>query len=96
MLVLRKGKTIHGVDYSVAFKAADGRELYVGRIFYDPTARAGMDGDPWFWAVEFHQRPGRSQPHQGICEGEAAAKEAWCKCWESADVPIRWPPSLSR
>ena len=26
--------------------------------------------------VEFHQRRGRREPHQGICEGETAAKEA--------------------
>ena len=93
-LVLKVGQTIHGPDYSVMFKAPEGRELHVGRIFYGPTARAGTDGEPWFWSVEFHQRRGRTEPHQGICEGEALAKEQWRKCWDSADVPINWPPAL--
>ena len=76
-LSLRVGQTIHGQDYSVVFKAHDGRELHVGRIFYDPTARAARQGEPWCWSVEFHQRKGRTEPHQGICEGEVAAKQAW-------------------
>ena len=72
-------------DYSVMYRADDGRELHVGRIF-KPDAIKGL---PWMWTVEFHQRKGRAEPHQ---EHVARGK----RCWESADVPIRWPPSLAK
>ena len=39
--------------YSVMFRADDGRELYVGRIFKS-------DGLPWMWSVEFSPAQG---PH---------------------------------
>ena len=47
-------------DYSVIYRADDGRELHVGRIF-KPNAIKGL---PWMWTVEFHQRKGRAEPHQ--------------------------------
>ena len=50
-------------DYSVMYRADDGREMYVGRIF-KPNAIKGL---PWMWTVEFHQRKGRAEPHQGPC-----------------------------
>src|SRR4051812_22199758 len=90
-VVLRKGKTIHGPDYSVVFRTPDGRELHVGRIFYNPIAQVG-GATPWFWSVEFHHRKGRGEPYDGLCDTEAEAKAAWRKCWGSADVPINWPP----
>ena len=79
-------------DYSVRYRADDGRELYVGRIFKSH----GIKDLPWMWTVEFHQRKGRAEPHQGHVLTEEEAKAAWKRCWESADVPIRWPPSLAR
>ena len=79
-------------DYSVMYRADDGRELHVGRIF-KPDAIKGL---PWMWTVEFHQRKGRAEPHQGHVLTEDEAKAAWKRCWESADVPIRWPPSLAK
>jgi hypothetical protein len=81
-------------DYTIWFTADDGRELNVGRIFYP---RAGTPKDPpWFWGVYFFQRRGRTPPHQDYAGTEDEAKSAWKRCWESADVPIRWPPVLQR
>ena len=79
-------------DYWVMYRADDGRELCVGRIF-KPDAVKGL---PWMWTVDFHQRQGRAEPHQGHVLTEDEAKAAWKRCWESADVPIRWPPSLAK
>jgi hypothetical protein len=81
-------------DYTVTFKAEDGRRLTVGRIF---LASAGVPKEtPWCWSVEFHQRNGRAAPHDGHAPDLEAAKAAWKRCWESAEVPIDWPPSLER
>jgi len=73
--------------YLVFYRADDGRELYVGRIFKS-------DGLPWMWSVEFHQRKGRAEPHQGHVVTEDEARAAFKHYWESADVPINWPPSF--
>ena len=78
-------------DFTVFYTAPDGRKLPVGRIF---KATAAPQETPWFWSVEFHQRDYRVAPHQGQCEDLEAAKVAWKRCWESADVPIQWPPAL--
>ena len=43
--------------------------------------------------MDFRQRKGRSEPHQGHVQTEDEAKAAWKRCWESADVPINWSPS---
>ena len=47
-------------DFAVIYRADDGRELRVGRIFR-PNAIQRL---PWMWTVEFHQRKGRAGPHQ--------------------------------
>ena len=79
-------------DYSAVFRADDGREVEVGRVF---LARAGIPKDtPWVWTVEFHQRKGRAAPHDGYAADFEAAKAAWKRCWESGNPPINWPPSL--
>jgi hypothetical protein len=81
-------------DYSVIYRETDGRELTVGRIF---LGRAGFPaGKPWNWAVQFHQCDGRDEPHDGYAATEQEAKFAWKRCWESADVPINWPPALQQ
>ena len=81
-------------DYTITYIAADGRKTVVGRIF---SAQAGTPaGTPWFWTVEFHQRAGRTPPHQGYVADFDAAQSAWRRCWGSADVPIKWPPALRR
>ena len=81
-------------DHSVVWREDDGRELHVGRIFH---ANAGVPKETtWVWTVEYHQRKGRAGPHQGYCATEDEAKDAWKRCWESADMPIRWPPSLRK
>ena len=49
-------------DYTITFTAKDGRKVMVGRIF---SAVAAPVETPWFWTVEFHQRAGRTPPHQG-------------------------------
>jgi hypothetical protein len=91
MLTLHPNEFTHP-DYTVTFRANDGRRLSVGRIF---LANAGVPKEtPWVWAVEFHQRKGRSAPHHGNALNLEAAKAAWKQCWESADAPINWPPSL--
>jgi hypothetical protein len=78
-------------DFDVFYTAPDGRKLTVGRIF---RASAGTARErPWFWSVEFHQRAGRSPPHQGYIADEETAKREWKRCWESADVPIQWAAS---
>ena len=80
-------------DYTVIYRADDDRQINVGRIF---RAGAGVPKEtPWVWSVEFHQRTGRAEPHQGNAATEAEAKAAWRRCWNSADVPIRWPPALT-
>ena len=78
-------------DFTVFYTAPDGRKLTVGRIFH---ATAAPKETPWFWSVDFHQRAYRVAPHQGQCEDLETAKAAWKHCWESADVPINWPPAL--
>ena len=78
-------------DFTVFYTAPDGRKLPVGRIF---KATAAPQETPWFWSVEFHQRANRVAPHQGQCEDLETAKAALKRCWESADVPIKWPPAL--
>ena len=90
MALFLRPKETKKPDYSVVYRAGDGRELYVGRIFES----CGMKGLPWMWTVEFHQRKGRPEPHQGHVLTEEEAKAAWKRCWDSADVPVRWPPSL--
>ncbi len=47
---------------------------------------------PWLWEVEFHQREGRTPPHQGITTDRESAMAAFKRCWESADIPVRKPP----
>ena len=82
-------------DYSVIYKDQDGRERIVGRIYHSTSGTVG-GAAPWFWTVQFHQRAGRAAPHQGRCDTLDEAKAAWRKCWDSADVPINWPPSMQR
>jgi hypothetical protein len=78
-------------DFEVFYTAPDGRKLSVGRIFH---ASAGTAKEtPWFWSVEFHQRDKRTPPYQGYVADFETAKAAWKHCWESADVPIEWPPA---
>jgi hypothetical protein len=80
-------------DYTITFIAKDGRKIVVGHIC---KATAAPAETPWFWTVEFHQRAHRTLPHQGFVADFDAAEAAWKWCWESADVPIKWPPSLRR
>ena len=82
-------------DYSIVYKDPDGRALEIGRIYRDTTGTVNR-ATPWFWMVEHHQRRGRAGPHQGRCDSLDEAKAAWRKCWDSADVPINWPPSMQR
>jgi hypothetical protein len=79
-------------DYTITYIADDGRRLAVGRIF---RASAGVPAaTPWVWTVEYHQRAGRAGPYDGHTADFEAAKAAWKRCWESADVPINWPRSV--
>ena len=88
-LSLRRNK-FQGEDYSVTYRDADETERDIGRIF---KSYAGQSPEtPWFWAVEFHRRKGRTPPHQGIVADRVSAMAAFKRCWESADIPIRKPP----
>jgi hypothetical protein len=81
-------------DYSVIDKDPDGQELAVGRIFRNHGLVGG--GQPRFWGVEFFQRAGRAEPHQGQVDTLDEAKAAWRQCRDSADVPIHWPLTMRR
>ena len=48
----------------------------------------------WEWNIEHHQRAGRSLPQWGTSETLEGAMAALKACWESADVPIKWPPAI--
>jgi hypothetical protein len=75
-------------DFTIWYTANDERRLAVGRIF-----RASGEPDVlWFWSVEIDQRAGRTPPHEGYEVDELAAMRAWKRCWQSADVPVNWPP----
>jgi hypothetical protein len=76
-------------DYTVTFRANDGRAITVGRIFH---ASAGVPKEtPWTWTVEFHQRKGRAEPYQGYTASFEEATVAWKRCWYSGVPPINWP-----
>jgi hypothetical protein len=64
-------------DYSVVYKDPDGMERTVGRIFRNHGLVGGER--PWFWGVEFFQRGGRTEPHQGqvdtLEEGESGVAQ---------------------
>ena len=91
----RRNQDFSSDDFSVIYRHGDGRELYVGRIFRTNTARS--DGrELWLWTVEFHHRQGRTPPHDGQEENIERAEIAWRRCWDSADMPIHWPPSMRR
>ena len=79
-------------DYSVIYRDDSGRQLHVGRIFKGHGFVGG--GSAWFWGVEFHQAQGRALPFYGQVDTFEEAKTAWHKCWDSADIPIRWPPNF--
>jgi len=54
-------------------------ERCVGRIFY---AEAGHPHEaPWMWTVEFHERLGRPEPHQGYTADLESAKQAFRESW---------------
>jgi hypothetical protein len=76
-------------DYAVVWKEADGRERKVGRISHDPNGIA-WGGLQWFWGVDFQQWQGRPQPYSGRAADLKEAEMKWRRCWDSADVPIRW------
>ena len=80
-------------DYSVIYKDPDERELTVRRIFH--TTIAG-NTPVWFGRWSFTSARAEPHPHQGPASTLNEAKAAWRKCWDSADVPIHWPPSLRR
>jgi hypothetical protein len=77
-------------DFAVTWREADGRAVRVGRI---SRANAGApDGTPWVWTIDLFQRAGRAEPHQGHAASEDEARAKWQEHWDSADVPVRWPP----
>ena len=90
-LFLRRNQFV-GEDYSVIYRDGDGAEHDddVGRIFLKSAGHP--EGLPWFWAVEFFQRQGRTPPHQGVVANRESAMAAFKRCWESADIPIRKSP----
>ena len=79
-----------GEDYTVFSRDADGTEHDIGRIFRRMAGQPWRT--PWFWAVEFHQRDGRTPPHQGVAVDRESAMAAFKRCWDNADIPTRKPP----
>lgn len=76
-------------DYDVVWNDPDGRDKAVGRIFHNPNGT--MRGGPeWWWGVDFFQRNRRQGPHSGRAVDLDSAKTQWRRCWDSAEVPIRW------
>ena len=76
-------------DFAVTWREADGRAVRIGRI-----SRANAGAPPWVWTIDLFQRAGRAEPHQGHAATEDEARAKWKRCWETGDVPVRWPPSL--
>src|SRR5688500_2072161 len=70
----------------------DGRERDIGRMYRDTTGTVG-GASPW-WSIT--NVGGRAEPHQGRCDTLEEAKAAWRRCWDSAETPIHWPPSMQR
>jgi hypothetical protein len=66
-------------DYTVH---VDGEDQAVGRIFRRNAAHP--EGLPWMWTVEFHQRKGRAEPHQGDAPDLDAAMAAFRHCWNTS------------
>ena len=91
MALLIRPNEFSPTDFSVVWRDPDGRELHVGRIFFNANT-GGIPRPSWLWTVEYHQRKGRTEPHQGFAGDREAAMVAFKACWDSADVPIHWPP----
>jgi hypothetical protein len=80
--------------YTVIYREEDGRSLVVGCISSTRPYGPESEERPWAWSVEFHQWKGRQDPYSGREVTFEDATAAWKRCWDSADVPIDWPPSL--
>lgn len=81
--------------FAVIWHEGDGRSHTAGHIYYSRST--GMTGrPPWFWSIDWFQRAGRAEPYQGHAETFEEALAAHKRCWNSADVPFRWPPSMQR
>jgi hypothetical protein len=63
----------------------------VGRIFL-ATKTGLIEQPPWMWSVQWFQRRGRAEPHQGRADTFEAALAAFKRCWTSADLPTRRQP----
>lgn len=72
-LVLRRNE-FQGEDFTVIHRAADGAEHDIG-IFLKSAGHP--EGLPWFWAVEFFQREGRTPPHQGVVPDRDCCETGW-------------------
>ena len=78
MTLYRRRSDVGPDHFVIMHKESDGRDL--------STKGA------WEWNIEHHQRAGRSLPQWGTSEPLGGAMAALKACWESADVPIKWPP----
>jgi hypothetical protein len=72
-------------DFTVVWREGEGQPGFeIGRIFCPPGVPRRT---PWVWSVAFHQRRGRTRPHQGVAATRDAAIEAFQLCWESSPEP---------
>ena len=93
MTLYRRRSDVGPDHFVIVHKESDGRELAIGFI-HNPTRTNLTSLGAWEWNIEHHQRAGRSLPQWGTSETLGGAMAALKACWESADVPIKWPPAI--
>ena len=93
MTLYRRRSDVGPDHFVIVHKAGDGREIAIGFI-HNPTRTNLTTLGAWEWNIEHHQRAGRSLPQWGTSETLNGAMAELKACWESADVPIKWPPAI--
>ena len=93
MTLYRRPSDVGADHFVIMHKESDGRKLAIGFI-HQPTRSPLSVLGAWEWNIEHHQRSGRSLPQWGTSETLKGAMAALKACWESADVPIKWPPAM--
>ena len=93
MTLYRRRSDVGPDHFVIMHKDSDGRELAIGFI-HQPMRSPLSSLGAWEWNIEFHQCAGRTYPQWGTADTLEDAMGALKACWESADVPIQWPPAI--